>query len=450
MILLPDLDDVLAIAGYVAGAEDGLELRERVHTERAARALQRPRRSQGQHGKFTDLAAAAAELCLALMESSFDDDPDTVLLTSYLTAKLTVQRNGRSWVRGSNDDAVVRRLGDRHREITLESFATWIEGHIGGPTDVGPAPDIYVHFSLRMSNASADDEAEIKVVCDAARKALEDFRSVVPDIEIRPLDPRGFWATQEGDEVRSVEERLLLADGLITFGVGGGSFGAGKDRDFVQGNAVPILHLQDEDVEMSRRDKTWLRRLGGQIRYYPTHCPSEHTEAIVRGHVTTWLRDELRHMCEVKRHERINVTRARPLFDMLAKAREEMPTAIWRRNLAEVCLTEKRAEDLLSDVRRFLRASLSAQLDLCAALGVPHAVDVPPTPPFNPESIYTTLDEAFDTMREVVVLKNVTADELIEVMSLAASRFPGKWSAALSKRGTLLALLREVRNAPGR
>jgi len=281
MIRLLDLDDVLDLIMEVEGGEDELELRERIHPERATRALHRAARAHPDEPNFGELAAKAAALGLALVESGFIDDHELAALVGFLAIRLTVHRNGREWLRKSDDLENVRCLSDEHREITFARFATWVQGHVGEEIAEELFPDVHAHLSARISSLTSDQATELDVVADAVCEELAALSQTFP-FKITPLDPRLFtWPTVNGEEVQGIEERLLLADGLISFGVGGGSFGAGEDRDFEAPAGMPILHLQEENTQMSPRDQSWLERINARIRYYPIDCGRDETEAVL-------------------------------------------------------------------------------------------------------------------------------------------------------------------------
>ncbi len=455
MIRVPDLSDVLYGAAQLNSSMSVDDVRFHISMLAAEGVLQDLRGVRGRRGEYSELGAAGAALLVGIVEARVDPDPETNVQLAWLLVRRLVQMNRRKWNGLSADGEALRRLLDDELQFDFARVARWLDKHIGSAMEdeAITVVDVRIHVSSRIFQLTHDELEQVRAWSKTVKLELAAFeeRHQELDVHLTALCPSDdVWPLSDGDEVRAVEERLMLADAGISLGLFGGSDGAGLDEAFNSDGLRKMLFLQPEDDPFSPRLKSWLARQGVRTHDIPTNCRQQETIAVIRGHVAVWLEDTIPEICRAKLLEEMRCERATPLFQRMREARRRLGPTAYRRKLANGGISEARANDILSDIHRFIRASCAEQMALSTALQVQLNTDPLVRHPRPETAEEPVLARAIGTLAEVSETEQLSGRELLEVMELAEREFGAlAWSKAIHKGETLKRLIREVRAERG-
>lgn len=379
------LRDFLRIAAKLLGVEAEIAPLF-VRLDRAQRALSQPTAhfaGGGRHRRFSEVAVK-----LFIDIASAGALPEKNLKCAWLCTRRFLELNGYSWRPQHGDpELFLSLIKEMQAGIDVRArFANWIDNRLelkenpnNEPSDEAVeacTPDSFLYLTSRivgLTDAEHDELRDWETAIDDEVAAFMREENVAGCIgTFRPIV---LPATSSEDLIailNGIEHRLLEACGFIIFGERGGSHGTGNELALAIASLVPVLFLQPNDEPLSARTESLLNRYGACIRRYPA---ADRTKSAIVSHVRQWLKRECAALIDSPRQREMAMLRAQRLFGALGDAAKELQAAEFARRLASLGMTEVHGRALLSDIRRFIRASLNEILVLCAALDVPAAID---------------------------------------------------------------------------
>ena len=396
---LPALEEGLLIASLVLGVERS-EVESLIRTERLHLAILRP----AAHASGTPIYRTRAEIAKCLFVEcalrGILPTPEQSFEFGWLMTQRAVELSKCKWHRPSGHDEHF----ERFRQQLLEGvdpgdeLVRWIGKCLRPPSGKGPASELGpIHISSPMHPPPSQNmTAWANAVDEGLRSFLEDH-SIHDTVSTHRPQIYPVQGETEEEIVRSIEERLHTADGLVVLAPHS-SWGSAMELETGLRGLIPTLFIYPTDAPPGDRTRVRLEAMEVTIVSIDEDLAEERVPVAIESLVYQWLGTTYSQILGAqRRRESVNTRFARLLTGIRAR-RTQMTPHEERSHLAAAGLPERRARTLIEEHWGLLSASAVELIALSNAYQVPANIDALVPEPASDRPAHLT-------PRELVILE---------------------------------------------